>query len=142
MAKFWAHGTTITIGGTAIANVTAIGLPDQARGEVDLTDGDSTGDGEFAGGMRDNGRVSIDYLENVEDAGQVALTTNYDAASGTEVAIVITYPTAAAATSPVTHTFQAFVESISGNLSLAANDPATRSASLRVSGSITIGLGA
>lgn len=139
MSKFWAHGTSVSIGGSDIGGLTSVSLPSQARGEVDVSDADSGGVAEFIPGLLDNGTVELEMRLDVDDTGQQALITNLGASA--TASVVITLPTTAAATSPVTYTFDAYVQDLSGDLAQTGNEAGMRTATLRVSGAVTISLG-
>lgn len=136
MSKFIAHGTTVSIGGTDIGGLTSLSVPDRQKGEAESTDSSSAGDREFLPGLRDGGTVEIEYRKNVEDAGQQALETNYEADDSIEE-VVITLPGTAASTSPVTYTFDAFVTNISADLALESDETAMETATLKVTGGVT-----
>lgn len=141
MAKFWAHGTSVSFGGTDIGGVTSIGLPDQSRGEVDITDADSSGVMELLPGLVDNGSIELEMRYDPDDAGQQALEAGIAGSVTSPSSTVITLPSAAAATSPVTLTFDAFVSALGGDLPQTSDDAPSRTATLRISGNITISLG-
>lgn len=132
MPAFFAHGTAISIGGTAIAGLTAITLPDETRDDVETTSHNSTGDRSFLPGLRDSGTVTIEGNLLVDDAGQTALRTNYDA-DNTTAAFVITLASSAAATA-VTYTFTGYVSSLGGDTPF--DDKGTFTASIKVTGSV------
>lgn len=137
MSKFAAHGASVSIAGTDIGGMVAIGLPDETRGEVETTDHNSGGDREFLPGLRDGGSISLEGHLDPEDAGQVALRTNYDA-TGT-AAIVITLPATAAATE-VTYSFDAFVTAMGGDLPGDSDETGSLIATLKVSGAVTVAI--
>lgn len=139
MSKFWAHGTTVSIDGTDIGGRVNISLPSQTRGEVDISDGDSSGVSEFIPGILDNGSVELEMRYDPEDAGQQALESNMGTA--TNVEFIITLPATAASTSPVTLTFDGYCSALGGDLPQTGNEAGTRTATIRVSGAITISLG-
>jgi len=140
MAKFRAHGVDVTIGGTDIAGLTSIVTPDRQKGEGEITDNKSGGNREFLPGLRDNGTLDLEFRTDVEDAGQVALRDNLEGDATAQV--VITLPPAAATTTPVTFTFDAFVTNFQwGEFPQADDEPASGSATLRVSGAITFDVG-
>ena len=85
---FWAHGTTITFGGTKIGKPTSIGLPEQSKEEVEITSHDSEGWREFVAGLRDGGTVALTCRIDPEDAGQEALWTNFNADAVTEETVI------------------------------------------------------
>lgn len=140
MAKFRAHGCSVSIGGTDIGGLVTIGLPDRSKGDVEVTDGDSAGDREYLPGLREGGTVTLEYRLDPEDAGQTALETNY--AGEADAEIVITLPSDAAATSPVTYTFDGYVNALGGDLPQDADEPGMGTASIKVAGAVTKDLGA
>ena len=88
-----AKGTTISIGGVAIAKVTNIGGPSMSRNMIDATSHDSTAFWqEFIKGLKDGGEVSIEGNFKISDAGQLALIADFDDDS-TLPEIIITIPT-------------------------------------------------
>ena len=126
----FAHGTTVTIGGTAIGGLFNIGLPEQSKEAVDMSDHESAGDMEFVGGLRDGGSIQLEMtVIKPANAGQTALFTNFDA-DQTSAEIVITLPGTGA---PI-FTFDAFVTSIGGGAP--HNDKATYTATLKVTGPV------
>lgn len=141
MSKYVPHGTTVTIGGDDIGGVIAIPTPAREKGEAEMTDNDSGGDREWSPGLRDNGSLDIEFRTDPEDTGQVALKDNFEADSSEE--IVITAPSDSASTSPVTWTFDAFVQNFQWvtDGDQTADDSATGSATLRVDGSVTFDTG-
>ena len=55
------HGTTLSIGGTTVGNITSISGPDQSRDAIDISTMDSTNKWrEYIPGMIDAGEVSVD----------------------------------------------------------------------------------
>jgi len=140
MAKFRAHGVDVTIGAADIGGLTSIVTPDRQRGEAETTDNKSGGDREFLPGLRDNGTLDLEFRTDVEDAGQVALRDNFEGDVVEQV--VITLPTAAATTTPVTFTFDAFVTNFQwGEFPQADDEPANGSATLKVDGAVTFDVG-
>jgi predicted secreted protein len=72
-------GSILKIGMVAVAKLTKIGAPEMSKAEIDVTTLDSTGGyKEFIPDFRDGGTVSIEGFA-VNDAGQIALKTNFDA---------------------------------------------------------------
>lgn len=71
------HGSTFSIGVTAIAEVLSISGPSLTRETVDATSMDSaTRHREFISGLRDAGEVSLEL--NYTEAGFTALKAEYD----------------------------------------------------------------
>lgn len=138
MAGFWAHGTTVTVDSVAIGGLTGISLPEEARGVVETTDHDSSGDREFVAGLRDGGTITLEGRLLPEDTGQTSLRTQYATNDGSVAEIVITLPDRATATSVIaTYTFDGFVTALGGSLPGDSDEPGSFSATLKVSGSVT-----
>lgn len=129
----FAHGTTLSIGGTAIGGLNNIGLPDESKDDVEITDHDSDGDREFTPGLRDGGTIAFDGNHDVADAGQLALVTNFDADS-TTAAFVITLP---GGTGARTYSFTGYVNAMGGDAPF--DDRATLTGSIKVTGAVTKG---
>lgn len=126
----FAHGTTVTIGGTAIGGLVNIGLPEQTKESVDMSDHESGGDMEFVGGLRDGGSIQLEMtVLKPANAGQTALFTNYDA-DQTSAEFVITLPGTGA---PV-FTFDGFVTAIGGGAP--HNGKATYTSTIKVTGPV------
>lgn len=132
MAEFFAHGTTITFGGTAIGGLETITLPDQSKDDIDVTNHDSAGDREYLPGLREGGVVALTGKLLAEDAGQDALRTNFDAGA-TTATVVITLAAAAAATA-VTYTFTGYVNGLGGEAPF--DDAGAFSASIKVASAV------
>lgn len=134
----FAHGSTFSIGGTAVGDLTNISLPDRTRDSIELTDHDSDGDREFTGGLRDGGSVTLEgrlAMGTSGDTGQTAIETNYNADGGDEVAaMVITLPDNGGATA-TTYTFNGFVTAINGELPM--DDAGSYSVTVKVAGAVT-----
>ncbi len=64
MSKFFAHGTTISIGGTIVKNLVSIEMPDRTKGDVEMTDGDSAGDREYVPGLREGDNLTFECPQN------------------------------------------------------------------------------
>jgi hypothetical protein len=131
MAKFWAHGATISFNSIDIGGCTAIGVPDQSREEVELTAHDSLGWREFVDGLRDGGTCSITARMDPEDMGQIELIQNFNARN-VAGEVVITLPI----DSPVyTISFDAFVLDTGGSLPF--DDAAEVTYTLRIKREVT-----
>lgn len=119
MTGTFAHGATLSIGGTAIGLLTSIGLPERTRDELETTDHQSSGTDEYIPGLRRGGSVSFEgrlATGATGDAGMDALETNLAAASGSAIEeFIITLPDNAGATA-TTYTFDGFVTALNGNL--------------------------
>ena len=126
MAGTWAKGTTLSIGGTLVGELSDIGGPSRSRDTIDVSSHDSAnGFREFVGGMRDGGDVSLEGLYTNE-VGQKALNTNYE--GNVAQTIIITFPM----TPTVTCTFSGIVTAI-GNTA-PYEDKLGFSATIKVSG--------
>lgn len=136
MAKF-AHGTTFSIGGTAVGELTGISLPDRSRDELETTNHDSGGDREFVPGLRDGGSVTLEgrfAMGVAGDTGQTAIETNYEAEGDDAVEeMIITLPDNGGATA-TTFTFDGFVTAINGDLPM--DDVGTFSVTVKVTGAV------
>lgn len=137
MAKFHAHGTTIEFASADIGKLTSITLPDRSRGDVQTTTGEDGFDHNFLPGLRDNGTFTFDFLLDVDDAGQQLLRTNFEADQALET-IFVSLPTRATSESSVKYRFRGYVQSLpEGELPQTADDPATASCTIKVSGAVT-----
>jgi len=118
-----AFGTTISIGGTAIAELTNIGGVDASMDTIDVTSHDSANAyREFIGGLIDAGEVPIEGNCYPGDAGQAALLTALN--NRTASTFVITFPTAVGATwtfSALVTGFKAADAPIDGQLPFSAS---------------------
>lgn len=139
MSKILAHGSTVSIGGDDIGGLTSLTTPERSRGEAETTDSDSGGTREFIPGLRESGTLELEFIRDYDDTGQQHLQSNYNGSAAEEV--VITYPSDAASTSPVTLTFDAFVTEFPEDAPLADDEPFTATATLRVTGGVTEDLG-
>jgi hypothetical protein len=139
MAKFWAHGTTVSFDSVAIGGLTSIGLPEPTRGQVDVTDTNSGAVREFVAGMQDAGELTLEGILDFTDAGQAELRTNIGDPDALRE-VVITLPSRASGSSDViTIQFDAFVLTApGGTLPLVDETAPTFTATLKVSGAITI----
>lgn len=137
MAKYQGAGTTLVFDSVTVGGIRSITLPDASKGEIDVTDMDSTAR-EFLPGRQDFGQVTIECWHDPEDTGQQKLVTNFGTAGNTTAECTITL--ADAATSSATSstiTFDAFVLSMPGNITGEADEGSTRTFTLRVTGSAT-----
>lgn len=136
--KHLPHGTDVTFASAVIGGLVNVSLPESVRGEAEATDHDSGFDREWLPGLRDNGTVTLTMRRISDDAGQSALLTNAQADRVLEEC-VITLPTAATDDSTsTTFTFDCFVVSVDGDdYDATADEVATRSAELRVTGGVT-----
>ena len=136
---FWAHGTTVSFDSVAIGGLTSITLPEPTRGQVDVTDTNSGGVRDFVAGMLDSGELTLEGLRIFGDAGQTALRDNAQDPDALRE-VVISLPARASGSSDViTITFDAFVLTPpGGTLPLVDETAATFTATLKVSGAITV----
>lgn len=125
---FIPHGTTFSIGGTPVAELTDIGGPSSSVEETEVTSHDSNFHKEFLPGLIEEGEISLEGNLVLSDAGYQALRTAFKTRA--VVAWQILYPneygwsgdgffTAFEATSP------------------SDGSQATFSATLRITGEIT-----
>jgi len=85
------HGTTLTLGGTAVGNIISIGGPELARDALDVSTMESTSKyREFIPGMLDSGEITVE----VNYDGTAAGTGNFLSAQMTQTAqtVLITLP--------------------------------------------------
>lgn len=137
MTRFHAHGTTVEFASATVGQLTTITLPDRSRGDVQITVGESGFDHEFIPGIRDNGTFSIEFVLDVDDTGQQALRTNFE--SDQDLATVfVTLPARATSNTSVVYRFRGYVQSFpEGELPQESADPASASATIKVSGGVT-----
>jgi len=141
MAKYLAHGTTVTIASIPIGGLVSISLPSSTRGEAEVTDSDSGYWREFIAGMRDPGEMSLTMRHDPDDPGQAALESNFEAPGGSEIVeFVITLPDVATAGSGGrTYTFDGYVmQRVGGDLALADDEAAEVTAQIRLAGAVTV----
>ena len=136
MSKFHAHGCTVEFGSVEIGDLTSISLPDQSKGDVQTTTNESDGDHEYLPGLREGGTVTLEALLDVDDTGQDALRTNYDA-DGVTAICFIALPSRATSGTSATYRFEAYVNALGGDLPQDSDDPGTFSATLKVAGPVT-----
>jgi len=136
MSVFHAHGMSVEFASSLIGKLTGIPLPDQSKGDVQTTTGESEGDHEYLPGLREGGTVSLEALLDVDDTGQDALRTNYDADGEVETCFII-LPSRATSGTSAKYRFLAYVSALGGDGSQNTDDPATFTASLKVAGPVT-----
>lgn len=139
MPKFLPHGSTFSFNAVNIGGLVAIAFPDATKEEAESTDTDSGGAREFIPGLRDHGSLDITVRYDPEDAGQIALEDNFDAAGAVAQQCIITLPAGATAgATTVTFTFNGFViASRQGDLNLAESETAQVTFTIRVTGDVT-----
>jgi hypothetical protein len=137
--KFWAHGTQVDVDSTTIKGLTALTLPEPARGQVDTTDTDSDGVREFVAGILDEGEFGMEGHRIFGDPGQALLRANARQPNAV-VGVVITLPAQAGDdTAPITVSFDAFVLTPpGGTLPLVDETAAGFSATMKVTGAVTV----
>ena len=130
----WAKGTTLTRGGSLIAELTNIDGPELSRDTIDVTSHDSANDyKEFIGGLKDGGEIALEGNFIPGDTnGQIGLQIDFEA--GTVQSFVMTFPTAMA----TTWTFSGVVTKF--KTSAPHDDKAKFSASIKVSGKPALGI--
>jgi hypothetical protein len=123
-------GTTISIGGTLIGNLTDISPLNDSVETMEVTTLDSTVK-DYITGIRDGGEVSISGFFEPGNAGQVAL--NAALVAGTESQFIVTFPSAMGATV----TFNALVTSRSAGATI--SDPVSFEATLLLTSAPNLG---
>lgn len=88
--KTVALGTTLTMAGTLVGNLTSIGVPGPVKPEIDVTDFDSTAS-EFLAGLPDNGEIPLSGFFNYANAGQAAMLDDAHDADAPTRAFVIAF---------------------------------------------------
>lgn len=136
MAKYLPHGTTVSFNGVAIGGLITVSVPERVRGEAESTDSGASFNRTFLPGLRDGGTVNLTFRHDPADTGQLQLETNFNTdGSGALKTCVITLPAPGART----YTFTGFVtKPPTGDLALIDDGVAEQSASIRVSGVVTI----
>lgn len=135
---FLPHGTTVTFDGDDIGGLNSIGLPDESRGDVEVTDNDSGGSREYLPGLREPGTIALEGRIIPGDVGQDRLRTNKDTEDQPKE-VVITLPASATDDSTVvTYTFDAYVSALGGDLPQDSDDPGQFTATLKVTGAVTV----
>lgn len=100
MGGKFAHGTTLSLGGSLVAELTNVGGPSVSVDPIDVTSHDSADKfREFVAGLKDGGEISVEGNLVSSAQGNVILD---NIVSGTVVAVVITFP------SSITFTAQGF----------------------------------
>jgi predicted secreted protein len=126
----FAHGTTVTIGGTTIAGVTSVTPFDESRDSLEVTSHSSGKVRRYVPGLQDGGDITIEGRLITADAGQIALKTNLD--SGGPVALVVTYP----GTTSNRFTVNAFVTAYSASAPF--DEVGTFTATLKADGKVVV----
>lgn len=136
MSKFHAHGCSVEFGSALVGDLTSISLPDQSKGDVQTTTAESEGTHTQIPGLREGGTISLEALLDVDDTGQDALRTNYDADATTETVFVI-LPSRATTGSAAKYRFVGYVNALGGDLPQNTDDPGTFTATIKVAGPVT-----
>lgn len=113
--KFWCHGTQVLFDSVPIGGLTAIGLPDQSKEEVEVTSHDSEGWREFVPGLRDGGSVSLTARIKPSDPGQQALHANFNSDGSTGDVVISLPPDPEDSDNVVSFSFEAFVMDTGGS---------------------------
>ena len=93
MAGYSGFGTTLSIAGTPVAELTSISGPTVSADSIDVTSHGSTNAyREFVAGLIDGGEISMEGNLTTAVAGNIILTAIHNRA---EVQVVITFPAAA-----------------------------------------------
>jgi tail tube protein len=130
---FLAQGATITIDGSAIAEVKEFGGPSISRPKVDVTHLGSTAK-EYIGGLKDTGSFTFTVNYRPDDAGQLALRAGLSAT--TLSTFVVTLPDDPETSNPrETWTFLGSVEGF--EFAASAGEAMTVDVSISVSGDVT-----
>ena len=138
MSRFNAHGTTVEFASADIGRIINITPPDRSKGDVEITVGESGGDREYIPGLREGGTLTLEMLLDVDNAGQDALYTNYDADGVTETCFIVLPSTATAGSEVATYRFVCYVNAEPTELPVVADDPATLSVTLKVTGAVSL----
>lgn len=139
--KYLPHGTQVSIGGTSIGGLIAVGIPERTRGEAETTDTDSGGDREWFPAIREAGSVELTMRHDPDDAGQTALEDNYDADGADAIEeVIITLPDdATSASGGRTMTFDGFVTAPpQGELGLVDDEVAEQTSTIKIDGAVAI----
>lgn len=131
---FWAHGAYMLVDSVRIGGVTSLGLPEQAKSEVEITSHDSAGWREFVGGLRDGGQVAINARIRGADAGQQALISNFQQDNVTAAFEIHVPADPEVASSAFTLSFTGFVLDTGGELPF--DDAGERTFTIRIKGQV------
>ncbi len=123
------HGTTFTLGGTAIGNVMSIGGPEFARDSLDVSTMDSTAKfREFIPGMLDAGEITLEINYDGTAAGTANLLSAQLTTSAQ--AIILTLPG-----SNGTYTATGFITGLGHAIPF--DDKVTQSVKIKLTGQAT-----
>lgn len=135
MSKHTTEGYGVTFNSISIGGLTNLPWPTNTRGEIDVTDFDSTGI-ETLPALPDGGTVDFTCIYDPDDTGQQALIDNHALGDGTTQTVIITAPAAATSQSnPPTISFSAYVQA--WGVDAAVNDVTRATFTLRVQGDTT-----
>jgi len=138
MTKYIAHGTTAMFASELIGGLTAINPSGRSKGDVRTTDNDSDFDEEYIPGIREGGTIQLEMRHDPDDAGQVALQTNFEADRTVEECVITLPDEASTGSGYTTFTFDAYVNDFPiPQLPLESNEPAMRTVTLKVAGAVT-----
>ncbi len=137
MSRFQAHGTVVEFASATIGQITAITAPERSKGDVQITVGESEGDHEYLPGLREGGTCTIEMILDPDNTGQDALYTNYDADADIETCFITLPARATAGSETAIYRFRCYVNAEPTELPLVADDPATLSVTLKVTGAVT-----
>lgn len=131
MPKTIAAGTIFKIGAVVVAHLTSITPPGLTKTEIDVTDFSSLAS-EFLMGIPDHGEMTLEGIWNYADAGQAILIGDANDPAAVARAMEIEFTRQA-----VQFSFSAWVKSFTPGA--AVGDAYKFSATLRVTGAVTIG---
>jgi hypothetical protein len=137
MSGFFAHGSALKIGLATVGGLSSIALPDQSRGDVNVTTHQSTGHARYVPGLRDGGTLTVEGVLLPTDAGQTALRSNY--AGSAPATFTLTLPSDNDPLDPqplATYVFAGFVSALGGGLPY--DDKASFQATIRISGKVEV----
>lgn len=131
MGKTVTLGTTLTMAGQLVGNLTRIGVPGPTKPEIDVTDFDSVA-AEFLAGLPDNGEIPLSGFFNYANAGQAAMLDDAHDPDSPTRAFVIAF-----VRQDVEFSFNGWVKSFVPNAG-GVNEAYTFDAVIRVTGAVTI----
>ena len=137
MPRMHATGVEVEFNSVDISFLTAVTLPDEVVGEVQLSTGDDGGVHRWTPGFREPGTLTVEAIYDVEDTGYLALRANRT--NGAIVTVFVTLPSrATAGATTAIYRFEGFCTSISVSLPQVADEPATYTAAIKVDGDMTL----
>lgn len=127
------HGSTLSIGGTAVGNITSISGPEISRDPLDISTMDSgTKHREFIPGMIDSGEITAEL--NYDGTTIATLLKNQTTASA--AAIVITIPDGDGTTNKSTYTGSGFITSLGHAIPF--EDKVTQSVGIKLTSTLAL----